>query len=441
MSSVSINLAVAPNSVQGTVGRTAAPAAWVAVVISLSAVVPVTYTGSLGAAVFLMIWILFAIAFLRSSLVALRAHWSIWVFPAFALLSTLWSETHLMTLRHSLELMATVGCAAVAARHLAPRQLLMALSCAFFIISVLSIVIGRYIMNPPEFVGVFESKNQLALFVSLVLITNFSLLIDRSFGWMIRIWSAVCIVVGFLLFEIMDRTSTTAVIMSVLGPAILFANYALANAKRPTRRLVLCLALVLGAIALAAIAMAGDTVLDLVLTGLGKDSTLTGRTVLWARALHVIPEHPLLGQGFEAFWRENYVEAESIWQLYNYGESYGFHFHNTYIETAVGLGFVGCAILVYFMIATTIRVVRWSWDDRSIVSSFYVTLMANLLLRSFFEVDVTYQFYYGATLFYAMMYFGYEYAPLRRRPPAAAPRGLSPTRPAIGGRRSLAGRG
>jgi len=415
VSPISMTPAAVPASAPTTGDGASSRAAWFAVAVSLATVMPVEYTGAAGNAAFIAIWAIFAFAFLKSSLKALKAHWSIWVFPGFAVLSTLWSYTMTDTLRHAVELVATVGVAAIAARHLSPRRLVTALSCTCFAVSLLCIVVGRYILIPPQFVGVFGSKNQLAFFVNLVMIANIALLIDGSRSLLVRAWSVGCILVGAGVFTVMDRTSATANVMTAIGPVILLANYWMSHLKPSTRRAIIGVVIVIGTPVLI---VGGGAFTDTVLEALGKNYTLTGRTEMWGQGLQVFDRAPmleqLLGQGYEAFWRENYVEAESIWTDFNYGIPAGFHFHNTYVENLVGLGVVGCAIVIYFMIATLVRAVRWSWDDRTIVSSFFVTTMVNLFVHSFVEVEVTFQFYHGAILFYVIMYYSLEHARSRR---------------------------
>ena len=81
--------------------------------------------------------------------------------------------------------------------------------------------------------------------------------------------------------------------------------------------------------------------LDLLLGAFGKDATLTGRTYLWAEGLAAARENPFLGVGYQAYWVQGFPEAERLWEEFYIGSRSGFHFHNTYIEVLVELGFVG----------------------------------------------------------------------------------------------------
>ncbi len=79
---------------------------------------------------------------------------------------------------------------------------------------------------------------------------------------------------------------------------------------------------------------------------LGKDPTLTDRTILWSELLKV-KINPIFGTGFESFWLgERYQKlAESRWWQPNEA-------HNGYLETYLNLGLVGLILLIGLFIAT-----------------------------------------------------------------------------------------
>jgi O-antigen ligase len=79
---------------------------------------------------------------------------------------------------------------------------------------------------------------------------------------------------------------------------------------------------------------------------LGKDSTLTDRTVLWHDLLQV-EINPIFGAGFESFWLGDRFRsfAASRWWAPNQA-------HNGYLETYLNLGWVGLFLLIGLLIAT-----------------------------------------------------------------------------------------
>jgi exopolysaccharide production protein ExoQ len=84
-----------------------------------------------------------------------------------------------------------------------------------------------------------------------------------------------------------------------------------------------------------------DNLFDLLLLSIGKDVSLTGRTLLWSHAANIIADHPFGGLGLQAFWVEGNSEAVRFWETFYIDSHIGFHFHDLWLETGVELGFIG----------------------------------------------------------------------------------------------------
>lgn len=72
----------------------------------------------------------------------------------------------------------------------------------------------------------------------------------------------------------------------------------------------------------------------------GRDSTLTGRTEIWAAILPTAMESPILGGGFGGFWTPSIVEKLGVNEC-----------HSGYLEVILELGFVGIVLCLFFMLA------------------------------------------------------------------------------------------
>ncbi len=75
------------------------------------------------------------------------------------------------------------------------------------------------------------------------------------------------------------------------------------------------------------------------LTTLGKDATLTGRTAVWDLVLS-LPGNRLIGTGFESFWLG--PRLDKIWSVYWWHPNEA---HNGYIEVFLNLGWIGVSLL------------------------------------------------------------------------------------------------
>jgi len=103
---------------------------------------------------------------------------------------------------------------------------------------------------------------------------------------------------------------------------------------------------------------------DNVLLGLGKDSTLSGRTDIWDAVIEKMWERPWLGYGYQAFWQEG-GGAELVWLSIRYKISQA---HNGLLDLGVQLGFLGMLFFVLSVVFTYIRAIKWaslgkSWED------------------------------------------------------------------------------
>jgi exopolysaccharide production protein ExoQ len=383
-------------------------ATWAVLVVSLTALLLGAFIGSAGAYAFVGLWLMLSVPYGRSCLaLLLNTRRATWILPFLMVASTVWSQGHAESARAGLEYVATAVCAVFAASLLKPRAFISALTVCLVIVALLSVVFGKQTVDPltgsSAFVGVFASKNQLGFFTSMMLLAAVALLIDGRQPLPARMLGLVALVLAMPLLVL--TRSGTAILSSVLACMVLVANLIMSRLSRHERaRLLGAGVVILLPVAIIAV-IAGDDMKTLLLDAMGKDATLTGRTLLWAHAMELIPQHPLFGYGYQAFWRQDSVEAESLWYEFHVDGRYGFHFHSTYIETAVELGYIGAAALVATLLRVFGGLIRWSWQVGSVSASFFTALMFCLLTRSFVEVDVFTPFEIGGfTLFVAATY-------------------------------------
>ncbi|TIQ90781.1 MAG: O-antigen ligase family protein, partial [Mesorhizobium sp.] len=154
-----------------------------------------------------------------------------------------------------------------------------------------------------------------------------------------------------------------------------------------------------GLVVVTAVAFAG--LLDFVLGTFGKDSTLTGRTYLWEQGWEAAQQAPILGVGYAAYWVQGFAEAERLWNEFYITTRSGFHFHNTYIEALVELGYVG-ATLISLIIVRALwghisALIFRTWQAESVILG---GVMVLLLIRSFVEIDTFNPYIMGSFLLY-----------------------------------------
>jgi exopolysaccharide production protein ExoQ len=97
----------------------------------------------------------------------------------------------------------------------------------------------------------------------------------------------------------------------------------------------------------------------LLLTAVGKDATLTGRTQIWTAVLAQVAQRPLTGFGFAAFWEKTSVPAMVIRAQTHWTVPTA---HNGWLDLLVQVGWVGvglfAAVFALTLVAAAVRTAR-----------------------------------------------------------------------------------
>jgi O-antigen ligase len=122
-----------------------------------------------------------------------------------------------------------------------------------------------------------------------------------------------------------------------------------------------------------------------ILEMMGKDATLTDRTVIWNLLLSMTP-NVWFGVGFENFWLGS--RLEKIWGLYSLQLNQA---HNGYLEIYLNLGWVGIALLILVLLVgyqTVMTGLRRSSSTGNILLAFFmVGVVYNFTEAAFFRIS------------------------------------------------------
>ncbi|KXF76619.1 exopolysaccharide biosynthesis protein [Paramesorhizobium deserti] len=329
-----------------------------------------------------------------------RFSW-ILAFALFACLSFTWSAAPAVTLRASIQYMTTIICALIASRIIDTRTLTSGVSLGVGLVLLYSLAFGRYHYDALDgsysFVGAFSSKNQLGFFASLGLYFVFASFFVLRTSIM---WRSIAILLGALSgYSLLASSSATSVIATLATLMVVMTVGLVLKFSPRSRRSFFIIGLVI-AVAVAIVALNAGAV-GLILGAFGKDTTLTGRTYLWDQGLRAAHEAPLLGVGYYAYWVQGFSEAERLWDEFYITSRGGFHFHNTYIEVLVELGYVGLVLISLVMLRVLFgylrRLLTESYTPQAQLM-FGIAIL--LLIRSFFEIDFMTPYTIGAFLLY-----------------------------------------
>jgi exopolysaccharide production protein ExoQ len=345
--------------------------------------------GSMAAAGFIGLWGLYFLAWPKFCADTLFRTSLPWVFPLFALASTMWSMAPEVTARNAVEWLVTAGIAVVMARSLPMNKLL-----ASWMLALLPIVVIGNVIGGSQFtetgevaaVGIFGSKNNFALHTSEMFFVCLAVLANARQGKMVRIIASFGVVVAPLLLWKAKSVGALAVFL----PSLLLMCAIIGISRMPPRLRQIAVAgsLVVTLAVAAAVVPVAIGSKDVLLSTVGKSEDLTGRGLLWQRAAVLIEQRPALGVGYSAFWLQGNPEAEALWRAEHIAGRAGFHFHSFYYQTLIDLGYAGLSIGVMTLGLTCAAVFAWGVRSPGPESAFFCAMMLFLCLRSFVELDL-----------------------------------------------------
>jgi O-antigen ligase len=254
--------------------------------------------------------------------------------------------------------------------------------------------IGRYYNRwtwQPGYCGVATNKNELGLiaFISgLFLIYELvdrSTAVDTKMSNMDLLGRILLLLMVFWLL-IMAQSSTSLVSL-IIGVGVLFIM------RRPiARKRIQYFGSYMILITIIFIFLYSVPSISKAIVGmLGRDITLTGRTLLWADLLRE-PINPLIGTGYKSFWLKSVVG--SLWEKYTYIPHQA---HNGYIETYLNGGWIGVGILIAMIISTGSKVKKdllYGSNDGILNFSILITVVLYNITEAAFN---------GLTLVWIMM--------------------------------------
>lgn len=143
--------------------------------------------------------------------------------------------------------------------------------------------------------------------------------------------------------------------------------------------------------------------IEAILASLGRDPTLTGRTLLWEWGVKTWLQRPVLGWGFNGYF--NGPDAKAISEAIKSFENYNVpHFHQSYIQTAVDLGIPGIVALLGIQISIVSR--AWTLmrtRDTQTGAEFLTILSVSIIAALTMFVFITYNHF--VTLIMFAIYF------------------------------------
>ncbi|MFK7886533.1 MAG: O-antigen ligase family protein [Gammaproteobacteria bacterium] len=319
--------------------------------------------------------------------------WPLLCFPLFCLISVFWSVEPHDSLRHAAQYLFTAALATWIGSIVAPERLLRAVGIGLFACAAFSVLAtylniisgvrqGDYAGAERYFVGLFTQKNVFGNAIVLATIGLLTLGAHTGHKWRYALAALALAPVLYL------TKSTTAAILYVgvwsYWPALHFIRH-------QRHKTAVFLGALTGGLLLSTVFIAVDfSPVSEVLGALGKDTTLTGRTLIWDMGFDLYLQHPVTGIGYQAFWESPAYTSDVMLIRAAVLESIG-GFHNGYLEAMVATGLPG--VLLYALLVTAPLIVCWNALMREPTALRLGALYICLLIasRTFTESSVFYQ--------------------------------------------------
>lgn len=258
--------------------------------------------------------------------------------------SALWSVSHRTTMTYAAVFIVLLTASYAMAMYLRPRVFL---QVYFWVTTAILIASFGLLIFMPElageirygggwltdrqFSGVMASKNLAGYVFASTALLAFQ---GRALGLPMGVRIAVGVLA--LIAVALTNSATAVMIVALLLPLSL----AVARMPRFGTQFAFMALCILLAVMVAIPFIDIGSLVDVI----GRDSTFTGRAQLWELALAKVQERPFLGYGFWGFFSADpYSPAWKFWEHFQYFVTDTFH--NSAIDIAVSLGFVGLGVL------------------------------------------------------------------------------------------------
>ncbi len=359
-------------------------------VLAIAGLALIPAIGKLGAVLFLAAGV--GLILLRPADIIKTAtqNWLVLLLPAFCVFSFIWSREPTLSLRFGLQLLATVAIALAIYRRLSPRAFCLTLFGCLGALMVASLLFGNVRSDIGAWTGIYGSKNALAGAASMFVVVSLGVALNSRHRPILRIVAIGGFFLGFALVILAQSVSALGLLPPTLIVMLLLVGSRSLGRLRAT---VICtFALLFLAILTLVVQANSSAVMAYVLETTGKDVTLTGRTELWAVALNLISERPLLGVGYQAFWVKGHADAEALWAIFGIDSRGGFNFHNMYLSNAVEIGILGVLLQTVMLLGSAILTAIWAMRTANAVPALLFALSFMVLMGSLVEVPLFFQF-------------------------------------------------
>lgn len=276
--------------------------------------------------------------------------WVLFLIPIIGILSFAWGHYPTAAIREGLFFLLTAISVTVIAAMLSERQIIRAMFLASLLGTALAATEANTIVTKgSDFLG---GKNYFATKMMIGMIVSYAVAANSKEITPIRLAALALVPINLVL--VLLAQATTAMILSVAGLFMLIAaHFFWVSAKRTKGMRTFIFIAVIMAFLVVFLQLLNSTSLTIVsdfLAATGKDTTLTGRTDLWATAEIWAEQYPIFGVGLGGFWQPDVGAAQTLNELVYKDPGTVLGFHSAYWEVRVALGYIGLTAFIITLI-------------------------------------------------------------------------------------------
>jgi exopolysaccharide production protein ExoQ len=318
----------------------------------------------------------------------LRLAWQVkllWILLALAVASTVWSPVPGFTFRRSLVLIASTSFGVYVGTRYTMREILHILCITGAIAAIASCLVVVFLpdygvatgVNAGAWQGIFGQKNPFGRFMSLeAMVFVLGVLEDETPRWWYILGALLCS--GLL---VMAHDMTAYLMLPILVALIPVFQYV----RRHSFARVATLLSFVGAILagfISLIVLSPEKILE----AMGKDTSLSGRTDIWAMVWQKVLDHPVLGHGYSAFWLGwNGKDSAAIWMALQWPVP---HSHNGFLDLLADLGFVGLLLFLAGYAVCFQRALHCARASKTLLGLFPILYFSFMILFNFSESSI-----------------------------------------------------
>jgi exopolysaccharide production protein ExoQ len=300
--------------------------------------------------------------FWKKVLILIGQNISIFILVLLACFSSIWSEFPNFTLTIGVEVLMMTLFGLYFATRFNLKQQVELIACTLLIGAFLSVIVAfifptvgihqAFEENPGAWRGIYGQKNALGSMMVLSALTFFTL--PKKSSNLYKWFGLSC----SLLLILLSNSKTSLVIFVLL--ILIIALY-----KRfRWQGNISIIFLNIGILTFTCVTLIVVSYWIELLTGLGRDPTLTGRIPLWGAAIGRLMQRPLLGYGFSAFWAPKSSYAIEVGRAIGTGWIAP-NAHNGLLDLALGTGLVGVSLFLISYFTSFIQALKLAYATKN----------------------------------------------------------------------------